>query len=54
MDALTGLTGVLRQDVFKDVTHPEDLFGGDLKISDLTIANLSVWLMQQNSTVRKS
>ena len=54
MDALTGLTGVLRQDVFKNVAHPEDLFSSNLKVSDLTVTDLAVWLMQQNSTVWKS
>ena len=40
------------EDAFKQVAHPIDLFGGQFYVSCLS-HRLAIWLMQENSCVRK-
>ena len=53
VNALDGLTGVRGEDFFEKVTHTQDFLGCQLEISDLAVAHLAIWLVEENSTVRQ-
>ena len=53
MNSFTRLTGVIRQNFFKKVSHTKNFFRRQLQVSDLPITDLTKWLVQQHPAVRE-
>ena len=53
MNAFTWLSCVIGQNFLKNVSHTKNLFRCKFKIRDLSVSDLTKWLMQQHTTVRQ-